>query len=174
MAAQMTAKTLNALKGWPSPSAIDFTAEFAASITDVVPQAAVVHLNSAGEYELGVGDLNVMPLFTFNASDDPDVINRDAGDPATEVDVFIPISPTGQALAFPAVIAAELTGTHFVDGAYPVNTPLTSPTTGDNAGKLTSGTIGTNMIVGIVSRGIVDNGYGSPAIAFWPFPIFPG
>jgi hypothetical protein len=29
------------------------------------------------------------------------------------------------------------------------------------------------MIVGIVSRGVVDNGYGKNALAFWPFPVFP-
>jgi len=29
------------------------------------------------------------------------------------------------------------------------------------------------MIVGFVSRGVVDNGYGQNALAFWPFPVFP-
>jgi hypothetical protein len=29
------------------------------------------------------------------------------------------------------------------------------------------------MIVGLVSRGIVDNGYGHSGLAFWPFPVFP-
>ena len=29
------------------------------------------------------------------------------------------------------------------------------------------------MIVGFVSRGEVDNGYGQDAVAFWPFPVFP-
>jgi hypothetical protein len=52
---------------------------------------------------------------------------------------------------------------------------LTANKSGSAApGKLRSGTINTNMIVGIVSRGVVDNGYGKNALAFWPCPIFPG
>ena len=42
-----------------------------------------------------------------------------------------------------------------------------------DAGKLDVGTLYTDMIVGIVSRGVVDNGYGHDAVAFWPFPVFP-
>ena len=169
---QMTAETLNALKGWPQPAAVDFHTEFDASITDRVPPGAVTHLNEQGRYELGVGTQAVMPLFMFNGSDDPDVTNE-GGDPATEKGVWIGINPTGQAMALVAVGAYELVSTHFVSGDYPPNTPLTSPTTGGDASKLTEGTLYTDMIVGLVSRGVVDNGYGHEAVAFWPFPVFP-
>jgi len=169
---QMTANTLNALKGWPQPAAVDFHTEFADTITDVVLAGSVVHLNSSGNYELGVGTDSVMPLFLFNNSDDPDVVNE-GGDPATEKGVWVAISPTGQAMALVAVGAYELVSTAYVDGDYEPNDPLTSDKTGGDAGKLKVGTLYTDMVVGIVSRGEVDNGYGHNAVAFWPFPVFP-
>jgi len=86
----------------------------------------------------------------------------------------VPVTPTGQALALVAVGAYELVSTAFVAGSYPPNTPLTANKSGSAApGKLRSGTLYTNMIVGIVSRGVVDNGYGKNALAFWPCPVFP-
>lgn len=169
---QMTAKTLNALKGWPQPAAVDFHTELDASITDVVYAGSVLHLNSAGNYLLGVGTDPVMPLFAFNSSDDPDVINE-AGDPATEKGVYVPINPTGQMMALVAVGAYELVSTQFVAGSYEPNDPLTAAAAGGDAGKLAVGTLYTDMIVGFVSRGVVDNGYGYDAVAFWPFPVFP-
>jgi hypothetical protein len=169
---QMMAKTLNALKGWPNPAAVDFHTEFDPSVTQEVPPGAVVRLNNAGRYVLGVGTTKAMPLFLFAGSRDPDVVNI-SGNPATDKGVFVPIAPTGQAMALPAVGAYELVSTHFVPGSYPPNTPLTSPSTGPNAGRLSPGTLYTDMIVGFVSRGVVDNGYGYDAVAFWPFPVFP-
>lgn len=172
---QMTANTLNALKGWPQPAAVDFHTEYADSCFDevsVVLAGSVVHIDSTGKYALGVGNDKVMPLFTFNNSDDPDVVNE-GGDPATEKGVWIAISPTGQAMALVAVGAYELVSTAFVAGAYYPNDPLTAAKTGANAGKLAAGVMHTNMIVGLVSRGVIDNGYGHDALAFWPCPVFP-
>ncbi len=168
----MTANTLNALKGWPQPAAVDFHTEFDATIVDVVLPGSVVHLNSNGFYELGVGTLPVMPLFMFNGSDDPDVVNE-AGDPATEKGVWVPINPTGQAMSLVAVGAYELVSTSFVSGTYNPNDPLTSPLTGGNAGLLVVGTLWTDCICGLVSRGVVDNGYGFDAVAFWPIFLPP-
>lgn len=169
---QMTANTLNALKGWPQPAAVDFHTEFDESVTTEVLPGAVVHVNSDGKYALGVGQLSVMPLFMFNGSHDPDVVNE-GGDPATEKGVFVPINPTGQAMSLVAIGAYELVSTNFVQGNYEPNDPLTSDAVGGNAGKLKVGTMYTDMIVGLVSRGIVDNGYGHDAVAFWPCPVFP-
>ena len=169
---QMTANTLNALKGWPQPAAVDFHTEFDASVTTEVLPGSVVHLNDEGKYELGVGTEAVMPLFMFNGSNDPDVVNE-GGDPATEKNVWVAINPTGQAMSLVAIGAYELVSTAFVSGTYNPNDPLTSDLTGDNAGKLDVGTLYTDMIVGFVSRGVVDNGYGHDAVAFWPFPVFP-
>ncbi len=172
---QMTQHTLNALKGWPSPHAVDHAALFSESI-DVarlpVLGGSVVRLNAAGKFELGVGTLKVMPLFLFQNSDDPDVEN-DGGDPATEKGVFIGITPSGKAMALVGMGAYELTSTEFVDDTYAPNDPLTSALTGVTAGKIKKGTMYTDMIVGLVSRGVTDNGFGFDAVAFWPTPVFP-
>lgn len=174
---KMTANTLNALKGWPQMNAVDYHAAFASSIPSAdlpVLAGSVVSLNSSGNYILGVGTTAVMPLFLFNNSDDPDVVN-DGGDATTDKGVWVPIAPTGQAMALVATGAYELVSTAYVSGgSYPPNTPLTSALSGTaNPGKLKVGTLYTDMIVGIVSRGVVDNGYGNNALAFWPFPVFP-
>lgn len=183
----MTAFTLNALKGWPQQAAVDFNAKLdptALSVTSQsrVPQGSVVRLNNSYNFMLGVGNIVAMPMFTFNASDDPDVQN-DGGDPATVKGAFIAINPgssdvndrsrTGSMMALVAVGAYELVSTNYNAGAsYNPNTLLTSPTTdtgGALAGQLTPGTLSTNTIVGVVSRGITDNGYGTNAVAFWPY-----
>jgi len=169
----MTSKTLNALKGWPQMSAVDFHTEYAESVTEEVLPGSVVHLDAEGRYIVGVGTLAVMPLFAFTSSLDLDVVNE-APDPATEKGNWVPFNPTGQAMTLVAVGAYELVTTAYdEDETYPPNTPLTSPLTGAEAGKVTPGTLYTDMIVGIVSRGVVDNGYGYEAVAFWPFPVFP-
>ncbi len=176
MSFQMTAKTLNALKGWPSLSAVDFSAKFDPGIPSIdlpVPPGACVSLNSAGNYILGVGNSKVMPLFTFYGSDDPSV-TINGGNPATDPGVYVGFSPSGNALALVGCGAYELLTTNFVAGSYPPNTALTSAKSGgSNPGKLVAGTMHTNMIVGIVSRGVINNGYGHAALAFWPCPVFP-
>ena len=101
-----------------------------------------------------------------------DVVNE-GGDPATEAGVWVAISPTGQAMSLVAIGAYELVSTRFVSASYPPNTHLTSPKTGGNAGKLVAGTPYTDTIVGVVSRGVVDNGYGFQALAFWPYYLPP-
>ena len=172
---QMTSQTLNALKGWPSQSAVDFSTTLDDSALvgrDRVERGTTVHLNAAGKFALGVGDDPVIPMFLFQANDEPDVSNY-GGDPATEKGVWIGISNTGKMMAFVAAGAYELCTTCFVPGVYAPNTPLTSPTSGADAGRLTAGTLYTDMIVGLVSRGVINNGYGHDALAFWPQTVYP-
>jgi hypothetical protein len=173
---RMTANTLNALKGWPNMNAVDYSTGFASSIPagDLpILAGSVVSLDPSGNFILGVGQNAVMPMFLFNNSDDPDVTN-DGGDAATEKGVWIAMSPTGQAMALVAVGAYELVSTAFVPGSYPPNTPLTADLSGGgDPGLLQAGVLYTDMIVGIVSRGKVNNGYGREALAFWPCPVFP-
>lgn len=167
----MTQYTLNALKGWPQPAAVDFHTTFDDTITDEVLPGSVVHISATGTYLLGVGDDAVMPLFMFNGSLDADVINE-AGDPSTDRGVFVPINPTGQAMALVAVGAYELVSTAFVDDTYAPNDHLTSTLApAVDAGLLKKGTVYTATICGVVSRGVVDNGYGFEALAFWPVYI---
>ena len=67
--------------------------------------------------------------------------------------------------------------TNYVTNAqYAPNDHLTSATgSGASAGKLVAGTLGTDTICGVVSRGVIDNGYGYNALAFWPvyLPVYP-
>jgi hypothetical protein len=178
----MTSQTLNALKGWgTNMHAVDFVAPLdpaALSVTAAtrVPAGSVVHVNNSLNFVLGVGNLAVMPMFTFSASDDADVSN-DGGDAATVAGAFIAIAPVGNMMALVAVGALELVSTNYnTAGSYTPNTHLTSPTadaSGVLAGQLTPGTLGTNTICGVVSRGVTDNGYGTPALAFWPVYLPP-
>jgi hypothetical protein len=170
---QMTANTLNALKGWPSQSAVDFHSKFDATIlaaNEPILAGSVVCLGADGEFELGIDAADRMPLFLFNNSDDPDVEN-DGGDASTLSGVWVPVAPTGQAMALVAVGAYELTSTQFVTGGNidVPNTPLWSDDAGGNIGKLDDTTWGgAKTVVGVVSRGVVDNGYGHDSVAFWP------
>lgn len=175
---QMTSQTLNALKGWPHFHAVDFEGRFSASIPEAelpVPKGAVVSLDDDGNMIPGVGTAATMPMFNFYPSNEL-TVKGNGGDPSQDRGAWVPITPTGVGLALPAVGAFELTSTHFDNtGVYlPGKTFLTSPASGSaNAGLITVGNRGTDMIVGVVSRGVIDNGYGHPAVAFWPHPIFP-
>lgn len=172
----MTENTLNALKGW-SEFVLDFVAPLDPDLPEdelpVLP-GTVVSLTPTGKYTLGVGTDPVMPLFLFTASDNSTSYYV-GGDPATSRNASVPlIGGTAGLMAFPAVAALELVSTAFVDGVYAPNDMLTAAKSGDpDPGKLAVGTLYTDMIVGVVSRGVVDNGYGQRAVAFWPHPIFP-
>ena len=174
---QMTANTLNALKGWPSQSAVDYTAKLDAQVeTDgntPVLAGAVVHLTATGTFKLGCDSADVMPMFLFQNSDDPDIAN-DGGNAATVKGVWVPVSPSGNMMALVATGAYELTSTHFVSGStYAVNDPLTSDDTvgNSNVGKVDVTTwTGGKTVCGVVSRVVPqDNGYGTDCIAFWPY-----
>ena len=173
---QMTAKPLHALKAWPPQHAGDFHAKFDATIlaaNEPILAGSVVSLGADGEFELGVDANDRMPMFLFNNSDDPDVEN-DGGNAGAGGDkgVWVPVSPTGQAMALVAVGAYELTSTQYVTGGNidVPNTPLWSDDAGADIGKLDDTTwTGGKTVVGIVSRGVVDNGYGHNAVAFWPY-----
>lgn len=177
---QMTAHMLDAIKGWPSPHAVDYHAKLSANVTiDPVFAGRCVHLNSVGDFEMGVTD-DVgnceMPLFLFQNSDDPDVAN-DGGDAATEAGVWVPTAPTGAMMALVAVGAYELFSTEFepeaTAGVYAPNDPISATPDNTNAttgGRLTKSGITAygDHLVGIVSRGLISR-YGRSVLAFWPY-----
>lgn len=163
---------LEKVKGWNKTSPLDFEAPVASSVSVVIPRGACASLNSSKELILGVGTTNVMPLFVTSSSDDADIAN-DGGDPATEANAYAAVTPSGNLGCLVGSGGYELSTTNFVAGDYSPNDPLTSPLAGDDAGKLEVGTRYTDMIVGIVSRGVVANSYGKNALFFWTFPIFP-
>ncbi len=169
---KMTAHTLEAPKGWPSPHAVDFQAKISANVSlDPVFAGKVVHLNGDGEFEMGVSGTQ-MALFLFQNSDDPDVSN-DGGDPATEVDVWVPISPTGKIGALVAAGAYELASTEYKaadESAMTPNAILTANTSNSTSagGQLEVGVISTQAICGVVSRGVRTNSHGKKEVFFWP------
>lgn len=172
---QMTSQRLNALKGWPRPHAVDFTSKLDASVATRVQAGSVVYLSAAKTFKLGVGNTNRMPMFLLWPSDSLNVTNN-GGNPATDKRGWVPIVPVGDNAALVAIGAYELVSTNYDPSpTYNPNDFLTSPDSGGNAGWITKGVLGTNMICGVVSRGVVDNGYGFNAIAFWPvmLPVYP-
>lgn len=177
---QMTAHTLEAPKGWPSPHAVDFAAPIASSVLaaisgGVVYAGRVAHLNNSGEFELGVGDRH-MAIFLFQNSDDPDVENP-GGDPATVAGAWVAVAPTGKVNGFVAAGAYELGSTEFDSTrTYYPNDCLTAVTgtTLATAGVLTNASAVpyTNPVCGVVSRGRTptssSNSHGQAELYFWP------
>lgn len=137
-----------------------------------LPQGAVVHLDENYEFAAGVGTDNVMPILLASAVYEPD-ITMDIPDPATDVDAWVGMPSVGKCLGLPASGGFEILSTCYVDATYAPNDPLTAAKSGGDKGKLVAGVIGTDMIVGLVSRGVMKNGYGYDALAFWTCPIFP-
>lgn len=178
---QMTAHTLEGIKGWPSPHAVDFTARLSANVTiDPVRAGRVVHLNASGEFEMGLPDVvgaGHMPLFIFQTSDDPDV-NNDGGDPATDPNVFVAVTPVGDLMGLVAIAGYEVESTEFESEAslgtsYAPGDCLTATadnanaTTGGRITRCTSGLAYSEPVCGVVSRGVFENSHRQNALAFW-------
>lgn len=172
---QMFENQLDAKKGWPSPTALDFTAKISANVLYSMVAGQVAHLNSAGELEPGVV-AKQMGLFLFQGKTDLDV--NASGGTAGGVTQWIPINPKGGVACFVAKAPMELETTEYDTSlTYARNEPLRSPTgngatdyASANSGKLINSgiTFGTNAYCGVVSGGTVTNSYGMRAIRFWP------
>ena len=155
--AQMFDFELNQKKGWPSPYAVDYAAEYASGVSGV--QAGMVcSLDVNGRFQVGVTDA-AMAIFILQNQSDFDVLS-DRGNVSGGV---------GSGLA--AAGAYELQTTEFVDGVYPPNTPLTVVNAvGATQGQLTIGVPYTDPIVGVVSSGQSDSEHNATIkfLAFWP------
>jgi hypothetical protein len=181
---QMTDHTLEAPKGWPRPSAVDFTATINASdLADqiatakgVVAAGSLVSLNATGEFIMGCLP-TAMPMWLLQNSDDPDVslatpvVNSVAGG-------WVPVAPTGRITALVAIGAYELSTTEFDQTAtYAPNHLLMSA---DNtAANLASGKIvnggalgNAECIVGVCSQvwttASARNSHNQFELSFWP------
>lgn len=168
---RMTDHTLDGIKGWPNPHAVDFVTKISANVTfSPVYSGRVVHLNASGQYEMGFSGFQ-MALFLFPNSDDPDVLNY-GGDPTSDPSVWVPIIPAGDCVALVANGAYELASTEFDSTkSYPPNTCLKASNSNSdsvNGGLLTPATQGTDSICGVVSRGVQPNSRGKNSLWFWP------
>ncbi len=180
---QMFDHMLNPDKGWPSPTALDFTAKISANVLYALTAGQVCHLNSVGELEPGVKAWQ-MPLFIFQGAESLDVNNSSAGG-------WYPISPTGKVMCLVGKGPYELWTTEFNTSlTYAPNDPLRAPVGnaaidiagggGAESGRLTNSitytiadTIASSgnkwqAICGIVSKGKFTNAYGKSSLAFWP------
>jgi hypothetical protein len=151
-----------------------FALTYRSKLADGVAAEAgmVVHLNSSGLYELGVGALDCMPLFLWQSDDDYDVSQgAGAGDPATDLEAYVGIGPEGDMTTFVATGATELFSTEKVGAAntFVPNAYLTAATVGGDAGKLAIGTLGTHTICGIVSRNGFQTFQKKTGVCFWPW-----
>lgn len=176
----MTAHTLNPTQGWPRPNALFQTAKFSANVTvDPVFSGRVVHVNSDGEFELGVPDVAKslkVPMYLFPNSDDPDVSNY-GGNPATDPDAWVPVAPTGTALALPAIGCYQVETTEFepessVGSPYNINDGVTAVASNSNAvtgGRITKANAYEKPICGIVAAPVKKNSHKRDVLTLWTY-----
>ena len=152
---------LNPRKGWPSPYAVDYAADYATGETTYAFAGRVASLDANGEFVLGMASTSAMAIFLFQNYTDFDV-RSDVGNTSGE---------KGSGLV--AIGAYELQSTEFVAGNYAPNDLLTvddGGVTAADVGKLTAGTLGTDAIVGVVSSGQSNSEHDATVtmLAFWP------
>ena len=157
---QMFEFELNQKKGWPSPYAVDYAAEYATG-EEGVQAGMVISLDSNGQFVRGMSGDNAMAIFALQNMTDFDVLS-DLGNVSGGV---------GSGLV--ACGAYELQTTEFVSALYPPNTLLTvddGSVTAANKGKLKEGTVYTDPIVGVVSAGLTTSEHDADVqlLAFWP------
>jgi hypothetical protein len=168
---QMFTHTLNPVKGWPNPAALDYRAKVSANVLYDMFAGQACHLNSAGQYEPGVIGQQ-MGMFIFQGVNELDVNN------AQSPGQWIPLNPSGNVMSIVAKSPVELETTEFdATQTYTPNQPLRAPTgNGSSAyasgsGQLTnqSWVFGTNAYCGLVTgRGVFKNSYQQSVISFWP------
>ena len=175
MPEQMTSHFLNAFKGWPAPHAIDGHYPINADEETPVYQGTCMALDADLTLVRGVGTSGDMPWWLFPSSEDADVKNN-GGDAETENRTWHGTSPGGDALVLCGLACYELVTSEFVEASaadFVPNAKLTSARSGGaNDGKVDVGTVGTDTIVGIVTRGIVTKSYDREGLCFmtWYLP----
>lgn len=168
---------LDPKKGWPSPTALDYDAKISANVTFDVPRGRVVHLNSSGEFEMGV-DQTSMGIFLFPGSLDFDVQNP--GTTPGGLFMHQAIAPTGKISGLVAKGGYELESTEFDDtNTYVPGDLLTAGTSNTvlaTGGVLTNDGTGSHgdvkqyvdPVCGVVSAGRHLNEHSVPVLRFWP------
>lgn len=173
--AKMTYRSLNFFKGnLPDmDAALEWVNEMADPDAAELLGGSVVHRDATGKFIPGIGVALKMPMITYRPSKDSFV---DGGDPAVDRGVYTSTANQAGVLAYPCNQPVELFSTQYDEDAeadYDMDAFLTSPAAGDaDAGLLTIGTLGTDTIVGQISRGIVE-AWDHKGVAFWPMVIYP-
>lgn len=168
---QMFDNMLDALKGWPSPYALDKSVDLAAGEPTVVA-GRVLSLNASGKFQLGLA-CNAMPIFAWQKSTDFDVVGDDGnlvgsggGDPTGG-------SPVPKLSGLVATGAYELQSTEFdATQAYAPNAPLTAGAPGAADAGVIKPAAGGNFygetVCGVVSDGVgASENHGIDLLTFW-------
>lgn len=169
-------------KGWFEPSALDFSAKLSPNVTIQAFGGRVVHVNAAGEFEMGISG-TAMAIFLLQADTDFDVSNPGT----TPAGNFMhqAIAPAGNMSGLVATGGYELESTEFdttPDTAYAPNqllTALANNTTQATGGVLSNDRAGAGgssgavrqyqeAACGVVSRGQFKNEHNVEVLAFWP------
>ena len=154
---QMFDHELNAVKGWPSPYAVDKSLALDTGETSSAIKAGMgMYIDpTSKKFKLGIVD-GAVTIFALQNADDFDA-NSDVGN----------ISG-GKSSGLVAFGAYELETTEYVSGTYNPNTCLTVTAAGANKGKLVAGVAYTDQICGVVSDGERTNEYSVGMLRFWP------
>lgn len=179
---QMFAHVICILKGWPSPTALDFTGKLHSAVTiSPLPAGRCVHVFSIEAVVYGPGTSGGCPLFktgvtgtqmgifTLQGSADFDVQNSGGTD-------WYEIAPKGIMSGVVATGAYEIETTEYDTSlTYAPNDPLAANAADTDSDPETGGgcltndcEVYTDAIVGVVSRSTYTNAYGRSALAFWP------
>lgn len=160
--------TLESIKGWPNPYALDKVAAVEETEADELIAGMVVSLNASGKFVRGQGN-QAMPLYCRSNGDDYDVASIAGG---TAGRTFGSDGPTVMALA--GTGAFELETTEFIAGNYLPNQPLRSGTaasSGVNAGKVVQAHgYYIEDVCGVVSAvGPLTNPHRKQVVRFWSY-----
>jgi hypothetical protein len=186
---QMFNHALDYLKGWPSPTAVDFVAKLSPAVDPTslpVSGGRVAHLNQSGQFELGAKSTQ-MPIFLIQGSSDFDVSNP--GNGQTDPYGWTAVAPAGWMSGLVSAGSYELQTTEYdtTPGVnYYPNTLLHSPTIDQITGtdKSAAGllyavknwpgggggplVLYTDNVCGVVSRGASLNHFRRQVVSFWP------
>lgn len=161
-------QALDALKGWPSESALDYSAGLSPDVAFDMPAGRCVSLDADGDFQAGVAG-TAMAIFLLNGTTSH---HTDVTNPGGKH--WTPVAPTGKLSGLVATGSFELEVTEFDDArSYAPNDTLTAAQDNDDeavGGVLTNaGAVAyTNAVCGVVSRGVSKNSHGVEALAFWP------
>ena len=163
--AQMYEQSLDAIKGFYSPSALEKVRPLAAALLNsltVIPAGRVAHIDAAGNWALG-GSGTQMPCFLWQGSKDPDVFN-DGVSAATGTRHWTSVLPSGEMKGVVATGGYELQTTEYdATQVYAPNQLLTASAVGilTNVGAVQY----TNWICGVTSWHELNRAEATPATA---------
>lgn len=193
---------INGLKGWPMWQPLDIIGSVVANDAPYAFEGRIGHLTTGGTYDVpaialgSAGSLTAAqtPLILHRSETSFDVVNGATaanGAPAAGQTIgtygWVAGIPTGNIGALVCTGPIEIESTEFdTTDTFNPGQPLKSPTYAQgaaNAGLLYghrnwSGggngqvTLGTDTVVGLVSRGSRTNNYGVAVLAFWPDPVY--